>query len=121
MTEFLNKKPAFKTDFSESRNGSSSALTSTCIIANQGIIGNQKTAEDTAVLEESNLTYDPGLSTYSNYSKASSFVNSYSVNNQKTVEVEGIEPSDPWLIIQGRRQVTPTASLLYQKIKVYEI
>lgn len=39
MTEFQNnKKPAFKTDFSESRNDSSSALTSACIIANQGIV-----------------------------------------------------------------------------------
>jgi len=82
---------------------------------------NQKTAEDTAVLEESNLTHDPGLSTYFNYSKSKDVVKSFSVNNQKTVEVEGIEPSDPWMISQDLRHVTPTASLLYQKSKVYGI
>ena len=34
----LNKKPAFEADSSESRNDSSSTLTSACIIANQEIM-----------------------------------------------------------------------------------
>jgi len=118
----MTNKAAFETDSLESRNDTiKSILTATYSLADQGIIDNQKTFNNVKVLEDSNVTYDSGLSTYFNYSKSKDVVKSFSVNNQKAVEVEGIEPSDPWMISQDLRHVTPTASLLYQKSKVYGI
>ena len=65
---------------------------------------NQKTTK-VVVLESSNLAQNSGLSTCYNCSKPGGLIKSFSVDNpsvnsvqyQKAVEVEGIEPSDPWL------------------------
>jgi len=86
-------------------------------LENQKLKINQKTAKKMAVLESSNSARKSGLSTYNQYSKAKNFVKSKTVDNSKTVEMEGIEPPDSWLISQSSRQAIPTASLLYQKKK----
>ena len=66
------------------------------------------------VLESSNLAQNSGLSSYDNCIKPNNSVKSLPKDNLKTVEVEGIEPSDSWMISQNPRQVTPTADSLYQ-------
>ena len=66
-------------------------------------------------LESSNLEQYSGSSTYYQYSKSKDVVKSFYVDNQKVVEVEGIEPSGFWLTSQSLLHVTPTASLLYHE------
>lgn len=94
---------------------------------------NQKTFSNEKALESSNLVQNSGLSTYCQHSKSRDFVNpvrcgklsnrvkSSSIENQKTLEVEGIEPSDSWLINPSPHQVTPRALLLYQTHKNHKV
>ncbi|PIT89559.1 hypothetical protein COU23_03280 [Candidatus Kuenenbacteria bacterium CG10_big_fil_rev_8_21_14_0_10_36_11] len=73
---------------------------------------NKKTANNSDSFESINLMRNPGLSPDNNYSKLKNIVKS---KNQKVMEVRGIEPPSPWVIIQDSRQVTPMAGLLYQE------
>ena len=63
----------------------------------------------------SNVVQNSGSSTYYQYSKSKNLVKSLTVDNQKALEVEGVEPSDSWLTSPSPHHVTPRAALLYQE------
>lgn len=93
-------------------------------IADTKFLSNQKTTSNEMALESYNLVQNSGLSPYNKYSKSKYLVKGLYVDNpltsswdKKTLEVEGIEPSNSWVIIQSSHQVTPRASLLYHKQK----
>ena len=78
-------------------------------------LANKKTAKISDSFESINLMRSPGLPPKDNYSRSENNVKLVMNNNQKAVEVRGIEPPNPWVVIQGSHQITPTASSLYQK------
>ena len=78
------------------------------------VVQNKKSAKMTDSSGVSNLAWNSGLPTYSQYSKSENLVKSFTVDNQKALEVGGIEPPDSWMAIPSPYQVTPRALSLYQ-------
>ena len=83
------------------------------------ISGNQKTAFE-AVYGGLRLVQAPGLSPKTSIAGRKTLSRIY-VDNFGTVEVAGIEPASPWLIIQDLSQSTPTAHLSYQMVRRFSI
>lgn len=78
---------------------------------------NEKSAFGAENSGVSNVVRNSGLSTYSQYSRPQNLVKSLAADNQKALEVRGIEPPDSWLTDPSPRQVTPRAFLLYHNEK----
>ena len=74
--------------------------------------GDKKTAKFSDSFGSINLMRDSGLSSKYNYSKSKNIVKS---ENQKVMEVRGIEPPSFWLTSRSSHQATPMTNSLYQK------
>ena len=82
----------------------------------QGAEINKKSTNEMADFSGvSNVVQNSGLSPYNQYSKSKTLVKGLAVDNQKALEVEGVEPSDSWVTNRSPRHATPRATSLYQE------
>ncbi len=78
----------------------------------------QETAPFGTASTSANVMQIPGLSSVSNDNIPKNPVKVKSILKEKTVEVGGFAPPDPWMISQGPHCVTPTAGVYFQMRRI---